>query len=331
MGKKVSECCDQWNDLQTMALADRMDIDAFKPALNNCSSLDDYELKVRNCVDDNIEDCKSEIGQLDLNNTLQLMTIAALDTVDVDQLVKVITSFYSPELRLVIIESRVNKLYSRYIKHSSKVNERETTPAHDGEVAAFDIKTKFDKSDLEVDSEVDVKNKKDAWTLRLVYNDGNKENLSLVKKDDDKRDYTIKSDKDKLKVDFSDNPETKSLDIPQKVIDHIAKHIKQAEQSVNKEKKSVDADLAKEIAFDIKKAFPNYDMDVIEGDSGSIKWNIQVVYKDGSKDDFTILKLGTSYVMKSKDGFIDKFSLEELKDFPDKLKQHIESHAKKAK
>lgn len=329
MGKRVSECCDQWDDLQTMALADKMDVDAFKPSLNNCSSLDDYELKVRNCIDNNIEACKADFGELDPNNTTQLLVLAALSNVDIDRLVNVIMSFYEPQLRILSLESRVNKLYKRYVESKLMTNERETTPAHDGEVAAMDIAMKFDKDDVDIDSDVDFKNKKDAWVLRLVYNDGNREDLSLVKQSDDKRDYTITSDKDKLKVNFSD--EEGELNVPQSVIDHIAKHIEQAEDNIEDNKKNNDSDLAKEIAFDIKKEFPKYDMEIIDGDVGSSQWSIQIVYKDGNKDSFSIMKAGKgNYLMKSKDGFIAKFTLDELKNMPKTLKDHIESHAKKA-
>ena len=208
--------------------------------------------------------------------------------------------------------------------------ERETTPAHDGELAAFDIATSFDKDELDVDSDVDVKNPKDAWTLRLVYNDGNREDLSMVKPNDKKNDYLITS-KDRLRSKFSDNdPKDKTLKVPKDVIDHIAKHIAQAQKNVEDEKGERDSDLAKEIAFDIKKEFPKYDMEVIDGDVGKNYWNLQVVYKDGTKDSFSILKAGKTYLMKSKDGFIGKFSLSELKDFPKKLKDHIEGHAKKS-
>ena len=329
MGKRVSECCDQWDDLQTMALADKMDVDAFKPSLNNCSSLDDYELKVRNCINNNIETCKSDFGELDPNNTTQLLVLAALSNVDIDKLVNVIMSFYEPQLRILSLESRVNKLYKRFVESKLVTNERETTPAHDGEVAAMDIAMKFDKDDVDIDSDVDFKNKKDAWVLRLVYNDGNREDLSLVKQSDDKRDYTITSDKDKLKVNFSD--EEGELNVPQSVIDHIAKHIEQAEDNIEDNKKNNDSDLAKEIAFDIKKEFPKYDMEIIDGDVGSSQWSIQIVYKDGNKDSFSIMKVGKgNYLMKSKDGFIAKFTLDELKNMPKTLKDHIESHAKKA-
>ena len=332
MGKKVSECCDQWGDLQTMALADKMDIDAFKPSLNNCSSLDEYELKIRNCVDDNIESCKADAGELDPNNTIQLMVLAALNNIDVDKIVDVIKSFYAPQLRVLSLESRVNKLYKRFVESKQMTNERETTPAHDGEVAAMDIAMKFDKDDLEIDSDVDVKNKKDAWVLRLVYNDGNREDLSMVKPNDDKRDYVMTSDKDNLKVNFSDSDsKDNTLEVPKSVIDHIAKHIKQAEENIEDNKKNNDSDLAKEIAYDIKKEFPNYDMEVIEGDVGNTQWNIQLVYKDGTKDSFTILKAGKgNYLMKSKDGFIAKYTLDELKNFPKDLSDHIAKHAKKA-
>ena len=173
-----------------------------------------------------------------------------------------------------------------------------------------------------------MKNKKDAWILRLVYNDGNREDLSLVKPKDNKDDYVITSDKDKLKVKFSDSDG--DLDVPQSVIDHIAKHIAQAEKNLEDSKGSNDSDLAKEIAFDIKNEFPNYDMEIIEGDVGDNKWTIEIVYKDGKKDRFTINKIGKSYLMRSNDFFIAKFTLDELKNFPAKLKQHIEKHAKKA-
>jgi hypothetical protein len=327
MGKKVSECCDQWDDLQTMALADKMDIDAFKPSLNNCSSLDDYELKIRNCIDDNIEACKADAGELDPNNTMQLMVLAALSNINIDKLVNVIKSFYAPQIRVLSLESRINKLYKKIVESKQMTNERETTPAHDGEVAAMDIAMKFKKDDLNIDSDVDVKNKKDAWILRLVYNDGNKENLSMVKPSDDKDDYVITSDKDKLKVKFTDDNE---LNVPQSVIDHIAKHIEQAEKNIDDKKKENDSQLAHEIAYDIKKEFPNYDMDVIEGDVGDNKWTIEIVYKDGKKDHFTINKLGKNYIMRSKDFFIAKFTLDELKNFPKKLSDHIKAHADKA-
>lgn len=330
MGKKVSECCDQWGDLQTMLLADRMDIDAFKPALNNCSSLDDYELKVRNDIEDNIDMCRADTGTLDSNNMAQLMALAALDCIDIDKLVKVIMSFYMPQIRVCAIESRVNKLYKRLVESKQITNERGTTPAHDGEMAAFDIAMNFKKDELDIDSDVDVKNKKDAWILRLVYNDGNKENLLMVKPNDNKDDYIITSDKDKLKAKFSDDPEDGTFNVPQTVIDHIAKHIEQAEKKREDSKKNNDADLAREIAYDIKKEFPNYDMEIIEGNVGDKKWTIEIVYKDGKKDHFTINKLGKDYVMKSNDFFIAKFTLDELKSFPKKLKSHIAKHIQKA-
>lgn len=330
MGKKVSECCDQWGDLQTMLLADRMDIDAFKPALNNCSSLDDYELKVRNDIEDNIDMCRADTCTLDSNNMAQLMALAALDCIDIDKLVKVIMSFYMPQIRVCAIESRVNKLYKRLVESKQITNERGTTPAHDGEMAAFDIAMNFKKDELDIDSDVDVKNKKDAWILRLVYNDGNKENLLMVKPNDNKDDYIITSDKDKLKAKFSDDPEDGTFNVPQTVIDHIAKHIEQAEKKREDSKKNNDADLAREIAYDIKKEFPNYDMEIIEGNVGDKKWTIEIVYKDGKKDHFTINKLGKDYVMKSNDFFIAKFTLDELKSFPKKLKSHIAKHIQKA-
>ena len=329
MSKRVSECCDQWSDLQTLALADRMDIDSFKPVLPNCNSLDDYEQQVKQQIEDNIETCKADLCILDPNNTVQLLALAALSCIDINKLVSIIMDYYKQDLRILSLESRMNRICEKLNINKKVTNEREDTPAHDGEVAAMDIATKFDKDDLDIDSDVDIKNKKDAWILRLVYNDGNREDLSLVKPNDDKRDYTITSDKDKLKVKFSD--EDGELNVPQSVIDHIAKHIEQAEENIEDNKKNNDSDLAKEIAYDIKKEFPKYDMEIIEGDAGSTKWSIELVYKDGNKDSFSILKVGKgNYLMKSKDGFIAKFTLDELKNMPKKLKDHIEQHAKKA-
>lgn len=329
MSKRVSECCDQWSDLQTLALADRMDIDSFKPVLPNCNSLGDYEQQVKQQIEDNIETCKTDLCVLDPSNTVQLLALAALSCIDINKLVSIIMDYYKPDLRILSLESRMNRICEKLNINKKVTNEREDTPAHDGEVAAMDIATKFDKDDLDIDSDVDVKNKKDAWVLRLVYNDGNREDLSLVKPNDDKRDYTITSDKDKLKVKFSD--EDGELNVPQSVIDHIAKHIEQAEENIEDNKKNNDSDLAKEIAYDIKKEFPKYDMEIIEGDVGSTKWSIEIVYKDGNKDSFSILKAGKgNYLMKSKDGFIAKFTLDELKNMPKKLKDHIEKHAKKA-
>ena len=71
-------------------------------------------------------------------------------------------------------------------------------------------------------------------------------------------------------------------------------------------------------------------MEVIEGDVGDKKWAIEIVYKDGKKDHFTINKLGDSYILRSSDFFMAKYSLDELKNFPKKLADHIKAHADKA-
>lgn len=326
MAKRISECDSCWADLQTLALADQLCIDDFAPMVSNCRTMDDFETGAKEVVMNKINGCKDSVC-LDPNDDAQLFVLAALDNVDIDKIVQVAASCFPCELRLCRLESKLNNVL-KLIEEKKKTNERETTPAHDGEVAAMDIDMNFDKDDLDVDSSVDVKNKKDAWILRLVYNDGNREDLSLVKPKDNKDDYVITSDKDKLKVKFSDSDG--DLDVPQSVIDHIAKHIAQAEKNLEDSKDSNDSDLAKEIAFDIKNEFPNYDMEIIEGYVGDNKWTIEIVYKDGKKDRFTINKIGKSYLMRSNDFFIAKFTLDELKNFPAKLKQHIEKHAKKA-
>lgn len=177
------------------------------------------------------------------------------------------------------------------------------------------MRQNFDKDELDVGSEPDLKNKKDALTLRLVYNDSSVEELSLVKQKDDKDDYIITSNKDKLKVKFTDDDSNNKMDIPQSVIDHIAKHIEQAEENNKSDVKNNDSDLASQIAYNIKMEFPNYDMEVIEGDVGSKQRNIQIVYPNGDKDSFTVNKIGKSYIMRSKDLFVGKFTLDELKNF----------------
>jgi hypothetical protein len=337
MVKRISECSDCWADLQTLAIADQLCADDFAPVVSNCTTMDDFETGAKEVVMNKINACKSDADNLclDPNDNMQLLILAALDNVDVDKIIQTAASCFPLEIRLCQLESKMNNIYKLIEERKQNrvgkiINEREDTPANDGELAAFDIAMNFKKDDIDVDSEVDVKNKKDAWVLRLVYNDGNKENISMVKPNDSKDDYTMASDKDKLKVKFSDDPDDGTLNVPQTVIDHIAKHIEQAEKNTEDNKKNNDSELAHEIAYDIKKEFPNYDMEVIEGDVGDKKWTIEIVYKNGKKDHFTINKIGKSYIMRSNDFFISKFTLDELKNMPKKLKDHIEKHAKKA-
>jgi hypothetical protein len=331
--KRLVECFDQWND-QTCALAEYIDSDDFQSLADDCKSYSDFQCQAKDKVTGIVDTLKQQAAECNIESPmLNMLLIMSLNGIEIDKIVKAICNCYESNLRLVKISDRVNKLYEQFVKTKEHelVVERSTTSAHDGQVAAMDIAIQFDKDDLDIDSIVDVKNKKDAWILRLVYNDGNKENLSLVKASDDKRDYTIKSDKDKLNVSFSDKDSGDStLSVPQTVIDHIAKHIEQAEKNAEDDKKNNDSDLAKEIAYDIKKEFHNYDMEVIEGDIGNKKWTIEIVYKNGDKDHFTINKVGKSYIMKSKDFFIAKFTLDELKNFPQKLKAHIEKHVNKS-
>lgn len=337
MVKRISECSDCWADLQTLAIADQLCADDFASVVSNCTTMNDFETGAKEVVMNKINVCKSDSDNicLDPNDNMQLLILAALDNVDIDKIVQAAASCFPLEIRLYQLESKMNNICKlieeQKPSRAGKItNERGDTPVHDGEVAAMDIATKFDKDDLDIDSDVDVKNKKDAWILRLVYNDGNKENLSMVKPNDNKDDYVMTSDKDKLKVKFSDDPEDGTFNVPQTVIDHIAKHIEQAEKNAENSKKNNDSDLAHEIAYDIKKEFPNYNMEIIEGDIGDKKWTIEIVYKNGDKDRFTINKIGKSYIMKSNDFFIAKFTLDELKNFPKKLKSHIANHIQKS-
>ena len=94
MAKRISECDDQWANLQTLALADKMNVDAFKPMLNNCSSLDDFELQVRNCIADNIDACRADACTLDPDNDAQLYVLAALDDIDIDSIVQAVMNYF---------------------------------------------------------------------------------------------------------------------------------------------------------------------------------------------------------------------------------------------
>lgn len=329
--KKLTECFDQWDNLPTYVLADTTDVDQYRPMLKGCNSLDDFEDKVCANVIDKVDDCRKNAQNLECDPTIKLMLLASIEDVNINDLVQKIMSCFSNELRIFKLESRVNQLYNLMLE-KKQANERSTTSPHEGDMLAFNIATKFDKDDVDVDSTVDAKNKKDAWTLRLVYNDSSQDEMSLVKVDDDKDDYILKSNKDKLKVKFTDDDSDDKMAIPQELIDHIQKHISNAEAKNDKERKAQDADLAHEISYEIKKAFPNYDMEVIEGDvQAKNKWSLEIIYEDGAKDHFSIKKLGDSYIMTSKDLFLGKFSLSELKNFPKKLAEHIQKHINKSK
>ena len=328
--KKLTECFDQWDNLPTYVLADDTDADQYRPMLKGCNSLDDFEDKVRCDIINKVNACKADANDVECNPTIKLMLLASIEDVDVNQLVKCVMNYFDKDLRIFKLESRVNNLYNLLVE-KKQANERSTTSPHEGDMLAFNIKTKFKKDDVDVDSTVDAKNKKDAWTLRLVYNDGKQDEMSLVKPDDDKDNYVLKSNKDKLKVKFTDDDSDDKLALPQELVDHIQKHIDQAEKNNAKEVGSDDRDLASTISYEIKKNFPKYDLEVIDGDNGSNKWGIEVVYPDGTKDKFTIVKIGQIYFMKSKDMFLSKFSLKELKDFPKKLSDHIQKHINKSK
>lgn len=330
--KKMFECYDQWDNPQTYAFADfYVEPDDYCKELNYCSSVDDFKDKVRSDVANKVNLCKQDASSCDVSDLFKVLLTASVDTINVNCIVNCVAECYARELKVIDLESRMNRICA-IMESRNPINEKGTTPSHDGDLAAMDIALNFKKDEVDVDSAVDVENKKDAWILKLVYNDGSQEDLSLVKPDEDKRNYTIKSNKDKLNVKFSDKDfKDKSLSVPQSVIDHIAKHIEQAEANNDKDKKNNNKDLAKDISYEIKKEFPNYDMEVIEGDTGSNRWTIEIVYKDGNKDHFGIMNLGGSYVIKSNDGFIAKYTLDELKNFPSKLKDHIEQHAKKSK
>lgn len=325
MTKKVTECFDQWENIPTYSFADEIDADNYKPLLNNCSSYDDFHDKVHNDITDKLKVCTQNISSMDANSMITMMLLYSLSNVSVENIVKAVMNYYDAELRIFKIEKRVNKLYN-IILEKKQANERSTTSPHEGDILAFNIATKFNKDAVDVDSSVDAKNKKDAWTLRLVYNDSSQDEMSLVKVDDDKDNYILNSNKDKLKVKFTDNDSDDKLAVPKEVIDHIQKHIDQAELSNKKSRENQDADLAQVISYEIKNNFPNYDIEIIDSENDNGKWNIELIYPNGVKDSFTIHKLGKLYILTSNDLMIAKFSLQELKEFPKKLKDHIKSH-----
>lgn len=325
--KKLTECFDQWDNLPTYVLADDIDVNQYHSMIKNCNSYDDFQAKVYADITDKIDDCRKSAQDLECDSKIKLILLASIEDIDVTQIVNRILGCYESNLRIFKLESRVNRLYNLMLEKKG-LNERSTTSPHEGDLFAFNIATKFDKDDVDVDSDVDVKNKKDAWTIRLVYNDSTQDDLSLVKLSDDKDDYSLKSNKDKLNVKFTDDDSDNKLAVPQEVIAHIQKHIDDAESKLDADRKKDDRDLGQVIAYEIKKNFPNYDLDVLDGDDGKGKWNIEIVYPNGQQDSFTILKVGTSYIMKSKDSFIAKYDLDELKEFPSKLKDHIQKHVK---
>lgn len=329
MTKRISECCDQWDDLQTMLFADELCDDEFEPIVQTCQSYNDFEDSVKDHICGKLDQCKDDCNIAASDDALRNMALAALSTVDVNKLVEVVASCFESELRIFKLEKRVNELYARFSRQNRIKNERSTTSPHEGDILAFNIQKTFKKDDLDVDSDVDVKNKLDAWKIRLVYNDSSKETLSLVRPNDKKDDYVIKSDKDKLNIKFKDDDKDDKLALPKELEDHIEKNIDDAAEKIKNDRENNDSDLAEVISYEIKKAFPKYDLEIIEGDVGKTKWTIEIVYPDGKHDDFTITKLGKLYVMKAKDGFISSFSLDELRNFPKKLSDHISKHLKK--
>lgn len=326
MSNKLSTYCDQWNDLQTMLFANELCDDEFDQIVKNCDSYSEFECDTKDYICNKLDKCKSDCTIEISDEVLRQMALAALSAVDVDKLVEVVSKCFESELRVFKLEKRVNELYSKIYRLKHVKNERSTTKPYEGDLLAFNIQKKFKKDDIDVDSDVDLENKHDAWNIRLVYNDSSKETLSLVRVHDNKDDYIIKSDKDKLNVKFKDDDKDDKLALPKEVEDHIEKHIDDAEEKIKNDRENNDSDLDDVISYEIKKAFPDYDLEIIEGDVGKAKWNIEIIYPGGSKDHFSITKLGKLYVMKSKDGFINSFSLEDLRSFPKKLSDHISKH-----
>lgn len=145
MVKRISECDTNWNDLQTLALADQMCVDDFAPIASSCRTMDDFENGAKEIIFNKIDSCKQNAETLDPNNNLQLFVLAALDHVDINKLLQVVTNCFESELRVARLESRVNNIYNLILekKNRRQINERSTTDANTVELAAFDIATKF--------------------------------------------------------------------------------------------------------------------------------------------------------------------------------------------
>lgn len=123
MSKKISECDNNWTNTPTMFIADKLYVDDFIPMVNTYSTVDEFNTGAKEIIMNKIESYKSYIDDicLDPNNDLKLLAISALDNVDVEKILQVVTSCFQQEILLYQLESKVRNIvkelkYCRYNK-----------------------------------------------------------------------------------------------------------------------------------------------------------------------------------------------------------------------
>lgn len=123
MSKKISECDSNWTNAPTMFIADKLYVDDFIPMVNTCSTVDEFNTGAKEIIMNKIESYKSYIDDicLDPNNDLKILAISALDNVDVEKILQVVTSCFQQEILLYQLESKVRNIvkelkYCRYNK-----------------------------------------------------------------------------------------------------------------------------------------------------------------------------------------------------------------------
>lgn len=123
MSKKISECDNNWTNTPTMFIADKLYVDDFIPMVNKCSTIDEFNTGAKEIIMNKIGSYKSYIDDicLDPNNDLKLLAISALDNVDVEKILQVVTSCFQQEILLYQLENRVRNIvkelkYCRYNK-----------------------------------------------------------------------------------------------------------------------------------------------------------------------------------------------------------------------
>lgn len=123
MSKKISECDSNWTNAPTMFIADKLYVDDFIPMVNTCSTVDEFNTGANEIIMNKIGSYKSYIDDtcLNQNNDLKLLAISALDNVDVEKILQVVTLCFQQEILLYQLESKVRNIvkelkYCRYNK-----------------------------------------------------------------------------------------------------------------------------------------------------------------------------------------------------------------------
>ena len=123
MSKKISECDNNWTNTPTMFIADKLYVDDFISMVNTCSTVDEFNTGAKEIIMNKIWSYKSYIDDicLDPNNDLKLLSISALDNIDVEKILQVVTSCFQQEILLYQLESKVRNIvkelkYCRYNK-----------------------------------------------------------------------------------------------------------------------------------------------------------------------------------------------------------------------